>query len=118
MSKKRIIIVVLVLIGALTLVGIASAATPRGITPDGTITSINPSGGPHGDGSIFVTNNKGTMEYYIHPLLTKYYSRSTCPANSFGELQVGHVVGVGIAGGTTNILQIVVVFPVNCPSAP
>jgi len=113
MYKRVVFIAVLVLLISLAVVGIALAATPRGITPDGVVTDVCPGCGV--DGTFDVTNNQGTTVWSNHDA-TSWYSHPACPVSSYGELQVGHVVGAKpFTGGHIHVAGAVVVFPANCP---
>ncbi len=114
MSKKFVLVAVLVVLISLAVAGVASAATeatPRGIGISGVVTAID-----YGTRYFDVTNNQGTTEY-IQWVGTLYFYHPSCVVTQFSELEVGHTVGISYVAypDGRNSTRAIVVFPTGCP---
>ncbi len=113
MSRKLLITVVIVLLASLAFAGLATAATPRGITVSGQVTSIDTA-----NQTFTVTGGPNTKTYNNH-FTTLYFGHPNCQVNNFSELMVGNVVGVwALDVGSISIARAVVIFPAVCPQNP
>jgi len=112
MTRKTLLIAVLVLLVSLLVAGAAFAATPRGIKPSGVVTAID-----YANEWFQVTNNQGSTSYYVK-YNTLFFWHPGCVVTNFYQMWVGNSIGVYPYVVDPSYARAIVVFPATCPQNP